>query len=456
MWRNKAALSIVFILTLIFASNTAFAESIGELNSKLDELEREQQELNQKSNSINSEVSETEQKIQEVQEEQAHTNEEINEIDSDLEDTQAELTAKQNEITETNNEIATIEGEIADTENDIQSLKEEITILQDEIETLEEKIEAREELLKKRLRSIQQSGGNINYLEIIFGAQNFGDFISRATAVTKIMDQDKSIMEQQQSDKEALEANKTQLEANKQELEDKQLALEENKQKLENTKATLVAQQQEINQIKATLNQQLKNKQQLLAELEHEEEELHEHKMSLAEQQETLNNQEAVIQEAKRKAKQKIEQFSGEQQNSDSSPSLSAGGSGSLIWPAQGRQSSGYGYRSFNGGGFHYGIDIANGKGTPIHATASGVVTRANYSSSYGNVVYIYHLDKNLTTVYAHLNSLGVSLGQEVSQGQQIGGMGNTGDSFGDHLHFEVHKGEWNYRSGVNPMNYLP
>ncbi|WP_054859902.1 peptidoglycan DD-metalloendopeptidase family protein [Gracilibacillus sp. JCM 18860] len=92
-----------------------------------------------------------------------------------------------------------------------------------------------------------------------------------------------------------------------------------------------------------------------------------------------------------------------------------------------------------------------------MHAAASGVVTRANYSSSYGNVVYIYHTALDLTTVYAHLNSISVSAGQNVSQGQKIGGMGgNTGDSYGSHLHFEVHIGKWSYHGGVNPANYLP
>lgn len=123
-----------------------------------------------------------------------------------------------------------------------------------------------------------------------------------------------------------------------------------------------------------------------------------------------------------------------------------------LNWPAAGRLTSGFGPRA---GGYHLGIDIANRAGTPIKASAAGKVTRSAYSTSYGHVVYIYHPHLNLTTVYAHLNSRYVSYGQNVSSGQTIGGMGNTGNSFGNHLHFEVHNGGWDYRSGINPMPFL-
>ncbi len=125
-------------------------------------------------------------------------------------------------------------------------------------------------------------------------------------------------------------------------------------------------------------------------------------------------------------------------------------------WPTTGRRTSSYGYRSFNGGSFHYGLDIASGVGTPVKAAGSGYVSRSAYSSSYGNVIYIYHPSQNITTVYAHLNSRSVGLGQKVNQGQYIGGMGNTGRSFGSHLHFEVHRGKWSSKGGVNPLNYLP
>lgn len=117
--------------------------------------------------------------------------------------------------------------------------------------------------------------------------------------------------------------------------------------------------------------------------------------------------------------------------------------SGYYIRPAQGIITSPYGSRR---GGFHYGVDIGNKRGTPIIASASGVVSKvlgscAEGNSScggrYGNYVVIEH-PNGTSTMYAHLSSISVSVGKSVSQGSQIGKLGNTGRSTGPHLHFEV------------------
>lgn len=112
--------------------------------------------------------------------------------------------------------------------------------------------------------------------------------------------------------------------------------------------------------------------------------------------------------------------------------------------------SSGFGYRSFRGGGYHYGTDWACPTGTTIYASSGGTVTRAGWSSSYGYVVYIQH-PGGIETRYAHNSRLLVKQGQTVRQGQAIALSGNTGDSSGPHLHFE-------YRingKAVNAMKYL-
>ncbi|PEF50493.1 MULTISPECIES: SH3 domain-containing protein [Bacillus cereus group] len=127
-----------------------------------------------------------------------------------------------------------------------------------------------------------------------------------------------------------------------------------------------------------------------------------------------------------------------------------------FIKPAAGSYTSGFEKR---GGQMHYGLDIAASGTVSVSAAANGVVTRSYYSESYGNVVFISHNmnGQTYTTVYAHLNSRSVSVGQNVKQGQQIGFMGNTGQSEGQHLHFEVHKGEWNAQksNAVNPKLYI-
>jgi len=101
--------------------------------------------------------------------------------------------------------------------------------------------------------------------------------------------------------------------------------------------------------------------------------------------------------------------------------------------------------------GLHKGIDIANRTGTPVSATASGLVIFAGWDGGYGNKIVIYHMDK-YTTVYAHLSNIGVSVGDEVKQGQVIGKVGSTGHSTGSHLHYEVYVNN----QPQNPKDFLP
>ena len=99
---------------------------------------------------------------------------------------------------------------------------------------------------------------------------------------------------------------------------------------------------------------------------------------------------------------------------------------------------------------FHYGIDLAASKGTPIVASRSGVVEFAKYSSSAGYYVKIDHQD-GFDTVYMHMTHYIVKKGDKVSAGQVIGYVGSTGTSTGNHLHFGVmYKGSY-----VNPADYL-
>ena len=117
------------------------------------------------------------------------------------------------------------------------------------------------------------------------------------------------------------------------------------------------------------------------------------------------------------------------------------------------RQTSGFGPRRdpFGGGSrMHKGLDFAGAQGTPIHASASGRVVRAGRFSGYGNCIDIDH-GGGFVTRYGHLHSIDVKVGQEVSRGDRIGGMGTTGRSTGVHLHYEV------LRNGqqVDPMTFI-
>ena len=118
-----------------------------------------------------------------------------------------------------------------------------------------------------------------------------------------------------------------------------------------------------------------------------------------------------------------------------------------LIWPVSGPVTSPFGYRW---GRLHAGIDIGVPYGTPIHAAASGTVVLAGWTGGYGNYTCIDH-GGGMATCYGHQSSYAVSGGAQVSQGQVIGYVGNTGHSFGAHLHFEVRING----NPVDPLGYL-
>ena len=111
------------------------------------------------------------------------------------------------------------------------------------------------------------------------------------------------------------------------------------------------------------------------------------------------------------------------------------------------RFTSGFGPRW---GRMHEGTDWAGAQGTPIYATADGVVVHAGPQSGYGRLVKIRH-EFGLETRYAHMSKIHVSVGQRVSRGDRIGDMGNTGRSTGTHLHYEVHVNG----TPVNPMKFI-
>lgn len=139
---------------------------------------------------------------------------------------------------------------------------------------------------------------------------------------------------------------------------------------------------------------------------------------------------------------------SGTSSTSQSACPGGAVGSGAFVWPADAHSLSGNDYWSG-----HLGIDIAAGEGAPVYAADSGVVTMAQggYNYGYGNVIQIDH-GNGYSTIYAHLSVIGVGACASVGAGQWIGASGNTGNSQGAHLHFEVRQGG----GFINPWFVLP
>jgi murein DD-endopeptidase MepM/ murein hydrolase activator NlpD len=117
------------------------------------------------------------------------------------------------------------------------------------------------------------------------------------------------------------------------------------------------------------------------------------------------------------------------------------------------RFTSGFGYRNDPKGAgtrMHEGTDFAAGYGTPIYATADGVVTYADWENGYGRLIKIQH-SYGIETRYGHLSQIRVDVGQKVSRGDRIGDMGNSGRSTGTHLHYEIRFGA----KAVNPMTFI-
>ncbi len=128
---------------------------------------------------------------------------------------------------------------------------------------------------------------------------------------------------------------------------------------------------------------------------------------------------------------------------------------GSLfLFPVRGRISSRYGERQdpFTGvKRFHNGIDIVNAQDTPISAAMAGRVESVGYNNNYGKYVILKHVGTGYQSMYAHLDRILVSRGQNIRQGQQIGELGNTGYSTGAHLHFSVFKNN----EPIDPLRFL-
>jgi murein DD-endopeptidase MepM/ murein hydrolase activator NlpD len=125
-----------------------------------------------------------------------------------------------------------------------------------------------------------------------------------------------------------------------------------------------------------------------------------------------------------------------------------------FIFPVMGDISSRFGERGdpFTGvERFHNGIDIANKTDTPVAAAMAGRVEATGYNGNYGRFIIIKHIGTSFQTLYAHLNKVLVSRGENVRQGQEIGELGNTGYSTGPHLHFSIFKNN----EPVDPLGYL-
>lgn len=386
--------------------------------------------------------------VQNRQEELKQENEDLQaKIDALKEDEEAAL-AYQEELT---GKIDENEQKIDQARATIEEMNGKIQELEARLDLSEEKYQGTIDAFKERLKALYVSGGSsLGTLEILLDSESLSEFFTRQELVEVMAQRDQSMLDQLDAYMEETQGDREELVAAQQEVADSKKAIEAAQEELE----TLY---EENDLLVASLEGQQADAQEQIAANEAEDAEL----------QAQL---EALIAERNRQEEEKRQQALQNQQaqngGSDGGEGATqpSGGTGvepvtpglqsgfSPIWPLPGvgvgSITGHFGDMYFNGP--HNGLDIGASYGTPIVAAQAGEVISAQYHWSWGNNVLIWH-NETFSTRYAHMSSIAVSAGQYVEQGQIIGYVGSTGESFGNHLHFEVYYGG----SRVDPDPYL-
>lgn len=358
------------------------------------------------------------------------------EVERQLAAYQKDKEAYAGQIGTLNNKINLTEQQIAATEEVIQELTRSIAETNEELAKAEEKLAEKQVLFETRIR-VMYENGETSYMEVLLNSDSFSDMLSNMEIVSQIMEYDKNVVTEVQQMRDSIEQMKEKLESDHKQQKEHKDSLEAGKHELEADKAKLKTM---MEQVESNMDSARK----LAAQMDAEREQIN---AEIAE----LSRREA---EAARKRAQEEKRKAAQQNSSSSHTAVFSGGS--MRWPCPNYSyiSSEFGARvhpitgEWQSG--HKGIDIASGKGNPILAAKSGTVVKSYLSSSYGNYVVVSH-GGGLMTAYAHMSKRMVSVGDTVSAGQQIGTVGSTGNSTGNHLHFEV------YVDGavVNPMDYV-
>lgn len=393
------------------------------------------------------------QSLEEIQAQQEQLQAENQQLQTQLDSLREDQAQKQAYLETLQEQISLVQEQILTTRENIQDLNESIGQLTLKLEASQAEVQDTIDLFKQRLVALY-TAGNVSTLEILLDSKSLSDFTTRMELIDTMALRDQEIIGKLEDYMAKTQADREQLEAQKQEVASLQVTLEGKEKELaalyEENQAALGDIQ---GQVYATENQ-----------LQVNEEELAESERLV---QEAIAAQKRAEEEAKKQAQAAappaaVETPSGGENGSGngdggsgavSPPTPSGGGSSGFdpIWPLPGVT---YISDHFGGARGHKGMDIAGPWGTPIVAAADGQVIEANttdsWGYSWGYYVLIYH-NGTYSTRYAHMSSVAVSTGQYVTAGTIIGYEGNTGNSFGAHLHFEV------YENGtrVNPARFL-
>ncbi|WP_028593766.1 murein hydrolase activator EnvC family protein [Paenibacillus assamensis] len=307
-----------------------------------------------------------------------------------------------------------------------------------QLEEANRRIDERSKMLDTRVK-LMYTSGNVSYLDVIFSATSFKDFLDRLDSLEMIANQDQKILEDHEKDK---------------------LLVIEKKKEIEQDLKRVKSLYAQLDETKQDLMQKEREKEVMIASLDKQIEEAH----GLSEEQDkmlvefAMERSKLLKEKAAEDARRKREAAERAKKSTTSYvTSVPTYSGGKLAVPLK----DGYTLTSRFGGrsdpitgraSNHSGIDMAAPSGTPIYAAEGGTVIMAELWNGYGNTVIIDH-GNGLWTLYGHIRNGGikVSKGDVVSRGQKIAEVGTTGRSTGNHLHFEVRLNG----NKVDPENYL-
>lgn len=326
------------------------------------------------------------------------------------------LVRSQQELDKVSSNLRTLNQRIGKTEKNIEFIKNKMYNTEKELQKLELEIVQQEKVLRKRISAIYKYGYQ-SYLEVLFQAKDFGDFITRFGMVKRFVMQDVHNLNTLREQQNLISQKKEEISRQKNDLERQKILYTklQNQNRYEQTRY--------LSKIQATQTElsKIQNDRRLLEN-------------ALDELEELSRSMESEIRDIQNKSKNAL-------------------GTGKYIWPVSGDITSYFGYRIhpiLKKRKYHTGLDIAAVSGTPIAASDTGVVIFSARNGGYGLMVTIDH-GAGISTIYAHCSRLLVKKGQKVTKGQTIARVGSTGLSTGPHLHFEVRKDG----VPVNPLDYI-
>ena len=347
----------------------------------------------------------------------------------------------QQQLNETNTSITRVTGQIGDLDAAIVQTERRLSVRRIQLADIQASLKRHTDALDKRLVDIYEQG-RTSYLDVLLASTSFEDFVQRLDFLRFIVHSDSELIARVDAEQRRYQKIVAELETTEAELAAQRLDQERKRGQL----SSLADRRRELLYAATLAQNVIQHNVQQLEELTAEEEAQLQRLIVEKQREEAaaaLRAREAAIQARRAAAIARGEP----------PPNESLAGPGQFVWPADGPVISGFGMRwhpVLGGYRMHTGIDIAVPYGTPIVASADGVVLFTGWYGGYGNTVIIDH-GSSITTLYAHCSAILVTQGQAVERRQAIARVGATGIATGPHVHFEIRVNG----VPVNPMTRL-